>query len=313
LDKEYKKFLKEGVEISPEIRTVIEKKAQDALDMWYGGFFKGQKPKAFRTEVGNFILMFLYPLTSQLNGFYRHIFKEQGITKFKATAEVMTAVTVIAYLEQVIENLSPQWSDEQGMTKDVLLSMAGNIPIVGSVAYSVVNETDYTPSPVIGNLNNILRAAKKGDAEKTMFSIAESAGLPKQFRRIREGMQIMEDGGITDDNGKMLAPVQDSIELVRSFLRGKYGSNASRDWVRNIGVASEDRRWFVPQVEFLQNGDYDRKAELYRSFPMDEQAELRNLLSEAQQKKLDAALKKPAALKIENFGSRPKLDIKAFK
>ena len=88
----------------------------------------------------------------------------------------------------------------------------------------------------------------------------------------------------------MLAPVADTMELVRSFLRGKYGSIASQDWVRNIGEKTEDRRWFVPEVEFLQNGDYDRKAELYKQFDKKTQKELYDFLSEAQQKKLDNAL-----------------------
>jgi len=67
LDKNYRKLLKEGIEITPTTRKLLEKRAMDTLDMWYGGFFKGQRPEAFRKELGNFILMFLYPLTSQLN------------------------------------------------------------------------------------------------------------------------------------------------------------------------------------------------------------------------------------------------------
>lgn len=292
LDKEYNKFLKEGVEISPEIQKIIEKKAQDTLDMWYGGFFKGQRPEAFRKELGNFLLMFLYPMTSQLNGFYRAIGKAKGWSKIEKGAEVLTAVTAIAYMEQVIENLSPQWSDEKGMTQDVLQSMAGNIPIVSDIAYSLMNEQELSISPVIGNINNIVKNLGKDEMGKAGWAIAETFGLPKQIRRIKEGMQIMEEGGITDSEGKMLAPVQDAMELIRSFLRGKYGSIASKDWIRNIGEKSEDRRWFVPQVEFLQNGDYARKAELYQQFSEEEQKELYDFLSEGQQKKLDSALAK---------------------
>jgi len=293
LDKEWNKFLKEGVEVTPEIQKIIEKRAQDALDMWYGGFFKGQRPEAFRKEIGNFVLMFLYPLTSQLSGFYRHILTAQGLgKKAVASAEVLAAAVTIAYAEQVIENLSPQWSDKVGMTKDVLVSLTGNIPLLSQIAWAVVTEQDVQISPVIGNLNNIIRNISKDEWGKTTWAVGETAGLPKQIRRIKEGMEIMEKGGITDSNGKMLAPVQDAMELVRSFLRGKYGSHASQDWLRNIGEKTEDRRWFVPQVEFLQNGDYDRKAELYLQFTPDEQKELREFLGEGQQKRLDNALAK---------------------
>lgn len=290
LDKEYGKFLKEGADITPEVKSIIEKRAQDATDLWYGGFFKGQRPEAFRKELGNFLLMFLYPLTSQLNGFYRHILKAQGSKKVVAGAEVLAAAVTIAYMEQVIENLSPKWSDEAGMTQDVMLSLTGNIPLAGNIAYSIANDTEFQISPSIASLNNIRRNLSKGEGEKTAWAFAETFGVPKQIRRIKEGMEIMESGGITDSSGKMLAPVQDSMELIRSFLRGKYGSAASQDWVRNIGEKTEDRRWFVPEVEFLQNGNYDRKAELYRRFDPRTKRELRNFLSEAQQQKLDKAL-----------------------
>jgi hypothetical protein len=292
LDKEYNKFLKEGVEISPETRAIIEKNAQDKIDMWFGGFFKGQRPEAYREEIGNFILMFTYPLTSQTNGFFRHMLKAKGFKgNIKAVAEVLASVVAIAYMENVIENLSPEWSDEQKMTEDILLSLAGNIPIAGNIAYSIVNEQDINLSPVIGNINSIVRAISKGDGEKVTWTLSETAGLPKQVRRVKEGFQIMEDGGITDNNGKMLAPVEGAMEYMRAFLRGKYGPLASQDYIRNVGEKKEDKRWFVPEVEFIQNGDYERKAEIYKTFDEQKKKEFYNMLSEGQQKKLDNAIK----------------------
>lgn len=292
LDKEYSKYLKEGVPVTKEIQALIEKTAQDKIDMWFGGFFKGQRPEAYREEIGNFILMFTYPLTSQTNGFFRHMLKAKGFKgNTKAVAEVLASVVGIAYMEQVIENLSPKWSDEKQMTEDILLSLSGNLPIAGNIAYSIVNEKDINLSPVIGNINNIVRAISKGDGEKIMWTIAETAGLPKQTRRIKEGFQIMEDGGITDNNGKMLAPVEGTMEYMRAFLRGKYGPIASQDYIRNVGEKKEDKRWFVPEVEFIQNGDYERKAEIYKTFDKEKKKEFYNMLSEGQQKKLDNALK----------------------
>ena len=177
------------------------------------------------------------------------------------------------------------------MTKDVLLSITGNIPIAGNIAYSIANEKEFTISPSLSNISSILVNLGKGEGEKVAWSAAATFGIPKQFKRIKEGLEIMEEGGITDNEGKMLAPIQDAMELVRSFLRGKYGSIAAQDWIRNIGEKKEDRRWFVPQVEFLQNGDYDRKAELYRQFTDEDKEYMYNFLSEAQQKKLDKTLK----------------------
>lgn len=298
LDKEYRKFLKEGAEITPETQKYIEKVAQDKLDMWYGGFFKGQRPEAFRSSVGQFLNMFIYPLTSQLNGFYRHILTAKGAGETaKATAEVMAAATAIAYMEVAITRLSPEWSDEQAMTKDVLQSLMGNIPIISQISYALIEDQQLQVSAGISGITNLLKkitAYNKGDKEMidVLFAGAEVVGLPKQIRRVKEGMEIVEKGGITDKSGKMLAPVKEADEIVRSFLRGKYGSLASQDWIRNIGEKTENRRWFVPQVEFLQNGDYERKVELYDQFTSEEQEELKGFLSEGQLKKLDDTIEK---------------------
>jgi len=294
LDKEYGNVLKEGVPITPKIQNYIEKTAQDKLDMWYGGFFGGQKPEAFRNSFGQFVNMFIYPLTSQLNGFYKTIAKEKGITQAQKVGEVMGAATAIAYLEVAISDLSFQWSDEQEMTKDVLQSLAGNIPIAGQITYSFLNDKELQVSPGISGIVNLIKKINDDGflSEETGFAVAELAGLPKQIRRIREGIQIINEGGIKDVNGKILAPVETADEQIRSILRGKYGSLAAKDWVRNIGESAEERRWFVPQVEFLQNGDYERKAELYLQFDKDERKYLRMFLSEGQQEKLLKELQK---------------------
>jgi len=296
LDKEYGKFLKEGAEITPQVQNIIEKKAQDTIDLWYGGFFKGQKPEAFRSSLGQFINMFIYPLTSQLNGFYRHILQSKGAGKTAvATAEVMAAATTIAYMEVAISKLSFNWSDEKQMAKDVLQSLGGNIPIVSQLSYALMNDQQLQVSAGLSGIANLLKKIPqyaKGEKEVSdiLFAGAEIVGLPKQVRRIREGVEIINEGGITNKEGKMLAPVKEADEIIRAILRGKYGPMASQDWIRNIGEKTENRRWFVPQVEFLQNGDYNRKAELYKQFTLEEQKELKNYLSETQQKKLDKAL-----------------------
>ena len=296
LDKEYGKFLKEGAEITPQVQNIIEKKAQDTIDLWYGGFFKGQKPEAFRSSLGQFINMFIYPLTSQLNGFYRHILQSKGAGKTAvATAEVMAAATTIAYMEVAISKLSFNWSDEKQMAKDVLQSLGGNIPIVSQLSYALMNDQQLQVSAGLSGIANLLKKIPqyaKGEKEVSdiLFAGAEIVGLPKQVRRIREGVEIINEGGITNKEGKMLAPVKEADEIIRAILRGKYGPMASQDWIRNIGEKTENRRWFVPQVEFLQNGDYNRKAELYKQFTLEEQKQLKALLSETQQKKLDKAL-----------------------
>lgn len=316
LDKEYGKFLKAGAEVGPEQQAYILKQAQDKLDLWYGGMTKEQLPPAFRQEIGRFLNMFILPLTSQLNGFFQRVLTAKGVGQTSVRlAEVLASVAVIAYLEQVITNLSPEWSDEKQMATDVLQSVAGNIPIVSQIVYALATDQDVQISAGVSGISELLNKLSdftKGNAtpEQLAFSLAETAGLPKQIRRIREGMQIVEDGGIVDKEGKMLASVAETDEFIRSFLRGKYGSLAAKDWVRNIGEKKENREWFVPQVEFLQNGDYDRKAKLYKSFSSEEQKQLRSYLSEGQQKKLDKALTGGTSGRSLDsiFGGRKSLD-----
>lgn len=309
LDKEYSKVLKEGVEITEDTRKIIERKAQDTLDMWYGGFFDGQRPEYFRDSLGNFINMFIYPLTSQLNGFYRHILKADGASKAVAGAEVLAAATAIAYMEQAISNISFNWSDEKEMTKNVLESLIGNIPIISQITYATMNDRDFQVSAGTSGIVNLLKKFseinKDGGMEGVIFATAELAGLPKQVRKVKEGLEIINVGGITDKDGKMQAPIKEADEVIRSFLSGKYGSIASKDWVRNLGVSLEERRWFVPEVEFLQNGDYNRKAELYESFSFFEQQELLSYLSDRQKEMLDSAIVKRNSNKKRSVNIKP--------
>ncbi|MDD2260246.1 MAG: hypothetical protein PHO87_04530, partial [Acholeplasmataceae bacterium] len=312
LDKEYSKVLKEGIEITEDTRKIIERKAQDTLDMWYGGFFDGQRPEYFRSSLGNFINMFIYPLTSQLNGFYRHILTAEGVGKKAiAGAEVLAAATTIAYMEQVISNLSFNWSDEKEMTKNVLESLIGNIPIVSQISYAAMNDKDFQISAGTNGIVNLLKKFSKineeGGFEDVVFATAELAGLPKQIRKVKDGLEVINAGGIIDKDGKMQSPVKEADEVIRTFLMGKYGSIAAKDWLNNLPTSrsAEERRWFVPEVEFLQNGDYDRKAEIYETFSFFEKRELLSYLSDRQKKMLDSAIVKRNSNKKRSVNTKP--------
>ena len=295
LDKEHKKFLKEGKEMTPERQAQVLKLAQDRLDMWFGGMTRAQLPRAFRSELGKLINMFIMPLTSQLNGFFFSVAKAKGYKKAEVFAEVVASALTIAYLEQVITNWSPKWSDEKSMTEDVLISLSGNIPLLSQAVFAWHSDQPLQVSPVLSSVSRVVTQLGKVDEEQTTsvdvgFAFAELFGVPKQFRRTVEGVGIVTEGGLRDRDGKLLAPVKGTDEHIRAFIRGKYGTIATQDFIRNVGVSSDKRRWFVPEVEFLQNGDYDRKAELYVSFDTRTQRELYAELSEGQQKRLEAAL-----------------------
>lgn len=307
LDKNMAKFVKEGKELTPEVQAQILKMSQDRLDMWFGGMTRAQLPRAFRSEVGKLVNMFIQPLTSQLNGFFYSVAKEKGYAKAGKLAEVMASAVSIAYLEQVVTNWSLQWSDEKAMAEDVLSSLAGNIPIVSQIVFAMRSDQPIQVSPAISNAwraaEQVARATKgQATAVDVGFAFAEMFGLPKQIRRSTQGIQVILDGGVLDKEGKMLAPVRGTDEKIRAFIRGKYGTIATQDWLRNIGVKSENRKWFVPEVEFLQNGDYERKAEIYNSFDAKTRRELYKELSEGQQKRLDSELEKQGGIRSELKG-----------
>jgi len=314
LDKNYNKFLKEGKEITQEVQAQIIKQSQDLLDMWYGGMTQAQLPLAFRSEMGKLLNMFIYPLTSQLNGFIYSVAKAKGINKVEKFAEVAVSALVIAYMEQVITNLSPKWSDTKEMVKDTLASLAGNIPLLSQVVFAFRTDQPLSPSPIVSSISRAVSQTSKSfddqaDAGDVAFAWTEMFGLPKSIRRAVDGAIIVQEGGLRDKNGKLLAPVTGSWEQVRAFVRGKYGTIATQDWIRNIGVKTEEREWYVPEVEFLQNGDYNRKAELFKAFDMETKLELYAELSEGQQKKLDKAITEPPKSSLEDiFGSKKTLE-----
>ncbi len=298
LDKNYRQLLKDGAskDLSPEQQALVLKQAQDTLDMWMGGMTPEQLPRAFRTELGKIVNMFIMPLTSQLNGFIFSVAKAKGLAKPEKIAEVLAGAVIIAYLEQVITNMSVNWSNAREMVNDTLASLAGNIPIISQIVFALRTDQPVSPSPLASAVGRLAQQSSKAfkdqaDAIDVTFAALELfPGIPKQIRRTVEGVEIAIEGGIRDKNGKLLAPVRGTDEQVRAFIRGKYGTIATQDWIRNIGVKTEQREWFVPEVEFLQNGDYTRKAQLFRTFDKETQEELRVELTEGQLKKLDKAL-----------------------
>ena len=320
LDKNYKTRLKEGKEITPEIQAQILKESQDLIDIWMGGMTTAQLPRAFRSEIGKLLNMFIMPLTSQLNGFIYSMMKEKGVKQASKAAEVLAAAIGIAYMEQVITNLSPTWSNKKDMMKDTLGSLAGNIPVISSIIFAIRSDQPLAPSAAVSAVSRFVQQISKGlkdqaTAGDIAFATAELfLGLPKQVRRTYQGAKIVKDGGVRDKSGKLLVQVKGTDETIRAFLRGKYGTIATQDWIKNIGIKSADRSWFVPEVEFLQNGDYDRKAALYKTFDKETQDELYAELSEGQQKKLDKALKSQpqkggsALDKLRNIGGGSALE-----
>lgn len=315
LDREYNKFIEKGIPVTEEVQRFIEKEAQDMLDLWHGGFLEGQRPEYYRSEAGKLVLMFTHQLASQANGFYfkalsegvfgaenTGVFKEileekskgkLNKDKLKTITSILAGFLAIGYLEQVITNLSFEWSTPDEMAKEVLEASLGNIPAISGISYSLATGKDVTLSPVFGMVSELFNAIYKGDLEEISWASGNFFGVPKQIKKTKEGLEVLASGGLTDKNGQMLAPVEGVMEQIRTFLNGRYGSVAAKDYMNNNPLnkkEGQERRWFVPQVEFLQNGDYERKAELYLSFSPKDRFALKKYLTSGQKKKLDKAI-----------------------
>lgn len=291
LDKSYIKYKKKGLPVDENMKNLVLKESQDKLDLWYGGMTKSQMPEAFRSEAGKILNMFIYPLTSQLNGFYYEISKARGFgNKSKAIAQTLAVATAIAYTEVVLSKMSFKWDDNEDMAGDIFGSLMGNIPILGSIVYSFANDQAYSPSPIINSLDNVRKKRNKFKKDpqyldELMFASAEMFGLPKQARKIYEGVEFIQEEGFRDKRGKLLAPALKG-DRIRAVIRGKYGTMAAQEYLDNLGKKKEDRKWFYKEVEFLQNADYSRKAEIYRQLDSETKLFLYNELSDGQKKKL---------------------------
>ena len=98
------------------------------------------------------------------------------------------------------------------MTKDVMYSLLGNIPVASPLAYAVNTDQSIQATAGISGVNALIKEFNKPekDMTKLTFKTAELFGLPKQIGRTVEGIKILKEGGVRDRREKLLAPVKDS-------------------------------------------------------------------------------------------------------
>ena len=293
-DTEVKKILtKRGIKAKDLDKEIIDKilwDIQETADMWFSSMSKSNIPEFFRTEHGKMWNIFIHPLTAQLNGYIYRILQAKGFNgNISAVSKVLAAAIAVAYYEQVVSNMSFKWSDKEQMRKDIGVALLMNFPIISQIVSSFNYEKDLG-LPILSNASNLLKKLKQYSdgyvqADDVLFAGITAFGVPDQIINIIEGAEIYKEGGIRDRNGKMLVPITDRDEIIRSFLKGKFGSLYAKDWVRNVGVKRDKRAWYFPEVEFLQNGDWRRRIEIANEIGWAKADELAQFLSDANYKK----------------------------
>jgi len=223
------------------------------------------------------------PLTSQLNGFFQAIYKAKGIKKYQKSAEVVASAITIAYMEQVISNLSPEWSDKKTMAKDTLQSLAGNIPVVSQMVYAYATDQPVAVSAGISGISALLKELGREDKDAKTIGLksAELLGLPKRIRKTMEGLKTVEEKGLRDKRGALLAPVAGIKEKIRTIVNGKYGSLEAKKYLEGIGKKKKydvqpkfDEAW-----EMLRKGDEAGARNVVDSLDDKEYEEYKKVLS----------------------------------
>jgi hypothetical protein len=282
LDKELKrKGVSEFADISKEEADLILNRIQDKMDLMYGGVTTEQLPPWFRSTVGKHVFAFMRPLNSILN-----YATTKGMTRGAAV------LATGAYIEIAISNLSftNGWKDPEDVAKDMSLGFMSNFPVLNTLIYAFTSGNAISPAATSGLSKTIKEGAKlvggEGSYQDFGFATAEAFGLPNLIRKTAEGYQFVSDGGRRDKDGKLTVPQLGAMEAIRAFYRGQYAPLAVQEYLNNMSAKKEDRKWIFPEVEFLQNGDMKRKAQIYAELGKDAKP-LYDELSKNQKKELD--------------------------
>lgn len=239
-----KKLGRTSDELTDIERTYMMNIVQDQVDLMFGGMTSAQIPPIMRSEIGKLFTSFISPLNSQLNFYFKKIANEQGIKKVKMGARVASAMVTIAYLEQAITKMSFNWTDEEGMKDDVLHSLAGNVPMLGSLVYAISTGQAYQPIAAISHVSNFFVTASKWDeGNKTdqdmAFAFAELMGFPQQIERTYTGTQSALEGVVKTKSGKVIARIDGIPENIRAVLRGNYNVKSVREHFRKKDLRTE--------------------------------------------------------------------------
>jgi len=234
LDQQIIRAKKQGKRITPKELKTMQKRADSIVDAVMGAMSAAETPAYFRTELGKTINMFYSQLNSKMQYYVRDIWKdpkmaEMSGNKKRLLAKSLVAILVAGFTENLINKLyfDDDWED---LGKDTLRQIAGNFPILGSIAFALETGQPYSPSPVLANIIKLISEISRGRAEEIFWASSGFAGFPKQLQNIIKGGVVIYKGGVYDKNGKFMFSVDTLPEKIRTLLKGKWGSREAQEY-----------------------------------------------------------------------------------
>lgn len=253
------------------IDNIIEK-AQEEVDLVFGGTTRSQLPEAYRTELGRNIFMFTAPTNSMMNKAILDNIKDPNMRKKLLT---LGAFLTTAYAEQAISRMSFNWGTKEDVTKDVANAFIGNLPILNVISGIIdgLNEDDNSKIfPVVDGLYKTWSGTYDflQEPDKTaegyadaLLNVAETGfGFPQKPRQILSGIEAIKKGGVESKDD--FIPFTDGVlDKIRVIVGSEKSTPAYKEYSRNKWKKKEDKNWKYPVVEYIQNGSQPRRAELY--------------------------------------------------
>jgi len=286
LGAELMQMKKEGVRFNNKTLREAVRRVSDRIDLAMGGMTRAQRPKAYRSEVGKFALMF----TSTINSRFQYYIKNavEGIQDKDSihVAKTLTAFALGAYLEAAISRMSLDWSDAEDMKSDIIKTAAGNIPPMAGLIYAL-DSGAWMPSAALKNISDVFKYSKrwtetgKQGAPKALFTIAEVFGLPKQVGKVYEGLEAIDKG--VKVAGDKRIELDSDVEKVRALIKGKWGSlgaqryftevEEKQDWHKEIAkrLSKIEGKYFRGRIKNIKTSSFKKNFWGYVGALPDEQ------------------------------------------
>ena len=235
LEQQMDRARKEGKGLTNKEFKRMQRRADDIVDAVMGGMAKAEQPAYFRTETGKQVNMFYSQLNSKMQFYVTDIWKDELVNveqkKVMLLSRALISVILIGYIEEVINRLEFFGDEEdEKVFKEIIKNIAGNFPLIGSMVYSVETGKPFMPSPLYSSFAAMWVNAAKGKKEDAIWDGTGFIYMPDVVQNVLRGIKIIREGGVYDKSGRLMYPVEGTMEQIRTLLKGKWGSKAAQDY-----------------------------------------------------------------------------------